>query len=208
MIKFPQSADNLRQNAGQLLRFTRALLMKHAAIGLKKRPFESLRCQFFCIARPKRHAQPRRINRLRFHVGRKRLGQPVAALNPRVNGMQRHALQHARKIGPAVDDAKPARPVFQIIQRLGIGLHPIGMIHPQHDGPRRVAGPLRPRTLNLLVQRFNADAVHRPACQLFRAFAFENGGDAGLPHLQSRVGKIFHPHDASVQICPVNWPLD
>ena len=53
--------------------------------------------------------------------------------------------------------------------------------------------PLRPCPLNLLIQRFNANAIRRPARQLFSAFAFQNGGHAGLPHIQSRVRKIIHP---------------
>ena len=46
VIKFPQRANNLRQNAGQLLRFARPLLVTHTAISLKKRPLEPLRRQF------------------------------------------------------------------------------------------------------------------------------------------------------------------
>ena len=174
LIKFPQRANNLRQNTSQLLRFARPLFMKHAAIGLKKRPLESLRHQFFYKSprSPNETSQPRRINRLLSHIGGKSLGQPVAAFKPRVNGMQRHTLQNARNIRIPVNDAKPARPIFQIIQRLGIGLHAIGMIHPLHDSPRRMFRPLRARALNLLIQRFNAKAIRRPAHQFFSAFTF------------------------------------
>ena len=205
MIKFPQRAGNPRQHARQFLGLARALFVKHPAIGFEKRPVKSLRREFIrkpCIARAKRHTQSRRINRLLFHIGRKGSGQPIAAFKPRVNGVQRHTLQKLRNIRIVVNDAKPARPILQILQRLGIGLRSVGMIHPLHDRPRRVTGPLRPRPLDLLVQRFNAKAIRRPACQLFNAFAFQDCGHAGPPHVQGRVRKIIHSCDASAPNLP------
>ena len=107
--------------------------------------------------------------------------------------MQRHILQNPRNISIFQNDGKSTRTIFQIIQRLGIGLHSIGMIHPLQDGPWRMIFPVRPRALNLLIQRFNANAIRRLAHQLFSAFTFQDCGHAGLPHLHRRFRKIIHP---------------
>ncbi len=67
----------------------------------------------------------------------------------------------------------------------------------------------RPWPVNLLIEWLNAKPVCRQAVKFFSAApAFQNSSNARLPCLESRLWKIIHAANASLQFCPVNWPLD